>query len=144
MTMMKTTRFVPYPDAFNTEFVLEGTKIKAQTIDLYERPTDKLGTNYLEFNITQKALILGMMKRVVHLDFYRKRFSIRGSFEGIVFDIRGNQIKSFEVDENEHFLVRITFTNGASPEEFWMDSAEEIKQLFDALTEFRECCVPKK
>jgi len=143
MTMMKTAPFVPYPDAFNTEFVLEGTKIAAQTIDLYERPTDKLGTNFLAFPITQKY-ILGMTKRTVHLDFYRKRFSIRGGFEGIVFEVRGALIKSFEVDENDHFLFRVTFTSGHAPEEFWMDSSEDIKSLFDALTEFRDCCIKKK
>ena len=140
MTFMKTAPFIPFPDAFNTDFVLEGTKIAAQTLDLYERPTDKLGTNFLEFPITQKQLILGIVKRSVHLDFYRKRFSIRGSFEGNVFEIRGNMIKSFEIDENDKFLVRVHFTQNASPQEFWMESSEEIKQLFDALTEFRECC----
>ena len=143
MTMMKTAPFVPYPDAFNTEFVLEGTKISAQTLDLYERPTDKLGTNFIAFPITQKQLILGIVKRTVHLDFYRKRFSIRGSFEGNVFEIRGNLIKSFEIDETDKFLVRVSFTSNCSPEEFWMESTEEIKQLFDALTEFRDCCVRK-
>lgn len=140
---MKTAPFVPYPDAFNTEFVLEGTKIAAQALDLYERPTDKLGTNFISFPITQKQLILGMVKRTVHLDFYRKRFSIRGSFEGSVFEIRGNMIKSFEIDENDKFLVRVSFTSNASPEEFWMESSEEIKALFDALTDFRDCCVRK-
>ena len=142
--MMKTALFIPYPDAFNTEFVLEGTKIAAETVDLYEKPTDKLGTNFLAFQITQKQLILGIVKRTVHLDFYRKRFSIRGGFEGIVFEIRGASIKSFDVDENDHFLIRVSFTSGHPPEEFWMESSEDIKSLFDALTEFRDCCIKKK
>lgn len=86
MTMMKTCPFVPFPDAFKAEEVLEGTKIAQQTIDLYERPADKLGTHYLAFDITQKQMILGVMKRTIHLDFYRKRLSIRGSFEGVVFE----------------------------------------------------------
>lgn len=142
MTMMKTCAFVPFPDAFNAEEVLKGTKIAQQTIDLYERPEDKLGTHFLEFPIQQKQIILGMLKRTIYLDFYRKRLSIRGSFEGIVFEIRGSMIKSYEVDEKDHFLVRISFTT-APPQEFLMENAEDIQKLFEALTEFRECCSRK-
>jgi hypothetical protein len=142
--MLKTSVFVPFPDAFNTDFVLSGTKIAAQTVDLYERPNDKLGTNYISFPITQKQLFLGMTNRQVHLDFYRKRFSIRGSFEGSVFEIRGNNIKSYAIDDNDKFLVRISFTTNVDPQEFWMDSTENIKKLFEALTEFKECCKPKE
>ena len=117
--MMKTCPFVPFPDAFNAAEVLQGTKISQQAIDLYERPADKLGTHFLEFPIQQKQLILGLMKRTIHLDFYRKRLSIRGGFEGIVFEIRGSMIKSYEVDEKDHNLVRISFVSNAS-QEFWM------------------------
>ena len=142
--MMKTCPFVPFPDAFKAEDVLEGTKIQSQKIDLYERPADKLGTHFLAFDITQKVLLLGMTKRTIHLDFYRKRLSIRGGFEGIVFEIRGTMIKSYEVDEKDHFLVILRFTNSSSPQEFWMESSEDIQKLFDALTEFRECCNRRK
>ena len=144
MTMMNTTKFVPFPDAFNIDFVLEGTKIAAETLDLYEKPTDKLGTNCIEYPITQKVIILGIVKRTIHLDFYRKRLSIRGNFEGSVFEIRGNLIKNFEIDEKDKFLVRISFTTSQSPQEFWMETAENIKSLFDALTEFVDCCSRKK
>lgn len=140
---MKTCPFVPFPDAFKAEEVLEGTKIAQQTIDLYERPADKLGTHYLAFDITQKQMILGVMKRTIHLDFYRKRLSIRGSFEGVVFEIRGSQVVSYEVDENDHFLVRIIFTASHSPQEFRMENAEDITKLFEALSEFKECCKRK-
>lgn len=142
MTMMKTCPFVPFPDAFNAAEVLQGTKISQQAIDLYERPADKLGTHFLEFPIQQKQLILGLMKRTIHLDFYRKRLSIRGGFEGIVFEIRGSMIKSYEVDEKDHNLVRISFVSNAS-QEFWMENTEDIQKLFDSLTEFRECCKRK-
>jgi hypothetical protein len=139
MTMMKTCPFVPFPDAFNAEQVLAGTKISAQTIDLYERPADKLGTHFLSFNITQKQLLLGMSKRTLHLDFYRKRLSIRGGFEGIVSEIRGANIKSWDQDSNEHTLVRVTFT-AAAAQEFWLDDPADYPKLAEALTEFRECC----
>ena len=138
--MMKTCPFVPFPDAFKVEEVLEGTKIASQKIDLYERPTDKLGTHFLAFEITQKQLLLGMTKRTIHLDFYRKRLSIRGGFEGIIFEIRGTMIDRYEVDEKDHFLVRLRFKGSSSPQEFWMESSEDIQKFFDALTEFRECC----
>lgn len=138
--MMKTAPFVPYPDAFRTEEVLAGSKIAALELDLYERPVDKLQTHFLTFSITQKQLILGMTKRALHLDFYRKRLSVRGTFEGTIFEIRGAMIKSYEVDEKDHFLVRISFTVSASPQEFWMETSEDIQKLFEALTEFRECC----
>ena len=144
MTMMKTCPFRPFPDAFQADTVLAGTKIAKQTIDLYERPADKLGTHFLSFDISQKQLILGMMKRTIHLDFYRKRLSIRGGFEGIVFEVRGTMIKSYEVDENDHFLVKISFTSLSSPQEFWMESSEDIQKLFEALAEFRECCNRRK
>jgi hypothetical protein len=140
---MKSCIFIPFPDAFNAAQVLEGTKIAAQTIDLYERPTDKLGTHFLQFEITQKQLILGMTKRTIHLDFYRKRLSIRGSFEGVVFEVRGSQVKTYEVDQNEHTLVRITFTSGP-PQDFWMDSQEDVQKFFDNMTEFVEICGRKK
>lgn len=139
MTMMKTVPFQAFPDAFDTETVLKGTKISVQKIDLYERPTDKLGTHFLEFPITQKQMILGIMKRTLHLDFYRKRLSIRGSFEGTVFEIRGSMIKSYEIDENDHFLVRITFSS-SSDQVFWLETTEQIQKLFEGLNEFRECC----
>ena len=137
---MKTCEFIPFPDAFNESQVLEGTKISTSKIDLYARPEDKLGTHFLEFEISQKQLILGLMKRTIYLDFYRKRLSIRGGFEGIIFEIRGSMIKSYQVDENDHYLVRITFDNGASPQEFWMATSEEIQKLFEALADFRESC----
>lgn len=138
--MMKTCPFVPFPDAFRAEEVLEGTKIASEKIDLYERPADKLETHFVAFDITQKQLLLGTTKRTVHLDFYRKRFSIRGGFEGIIFEIRGTMIKSYDVVENDRFLVRITFTSSSSPQEFWMSSAEDIQKLFDSLAEFTESC----
>lgn len=138
--MMKTAPFIPFPDAFRASEVLSGSKIAELELDLYERPTDKLETHFLTFNITQKQLILGMTKRTLHLDFYRKRLSIKGSFEGTVFEIRGAMIKSYEVDEKDHFLVRISFTVSTSPQEFWMETSEDIQKLFEALTEFRECC----
>ncbi|KAH0791919.1 hypothetical protein GPJ56_004103 [Histomonas meleagridis] len=140
MTMMKTCPFVPFPDAFNAEKALEGSKISSQTLDLYERPTDKLGTHILSFDITQKQFIVGNVKRTLQLDFYRKRMSIKGGFEGTVFESRGNMIKSYEVDEKDHFLVRITFSTTSSPQEFWMETTDEIQKLFESLTEFRECC----
>lgn len=143
-TMMKTCPFIPFPDAFNEKEVLEGTKISTVKIDLYARPEDKLGTHFLEFPITQKQLILGNMNRTVFLDFYRKRFSIRGSFEGIVFETRGSNIQSYQVDENDHFLVRVTFSNNTSPQEFWMSSSEDIQKLFEALADFRQCCSRNK
>lgn len=138
--MMKTCIFVPFPDAFKADEILEGTKISVTKIDLYARPEDKLGTHFLDFPITQKQLILGILKRTVHLDFYRKRFSIRGGFEGIVFETRGSMIKSYQVDENDHYLVRVTFEND-SPQEFWMESSEIIQKLFEALADFRESCL---
>jgi len=140
MTMMKTCMFTPFPDAFNEEEVLDGTKIASAKLDLYERPADKLGTHFVSFPITQKQVILGMMKRTIHLDFYRKRLSIRGGFEGVMFEVRGSSIRSYEIAENDHFLVRMAFTGSSSTQDFWMDSAEDVTKLFDGLTEFRECC----
>jgi hypothetical protein len=81
-----------------------------------------------------------MSKRVLHLDFYRKRLSIRGGFEGIVFEVRRAQIKSWDQDPNEHTLVRVTFS-GASAQEFWLDDPADYPKLAEALTEFRECCL---
>jgi hypothetical protein len=143
MTMMKSCRFIPFPDAFRASEVLEGTKIAQQTLDLYERPTDKLGTHFLQFEITQKQLILGMTKRTIHLDFYRKRLSIRGGFEGITFEIRGIHVKAYEVDQNEHTLVRVTFSN-TGPQEFWMESQEDVQKFFDSMAEFVEVCGRRK
>jgi hypothetical protein len=140
--MMKTCPFVPFPDAFNAKEVLEGTKIASQTIDLYERPADKLGTHFLTFDITQKQIILGLTKRTLHLDFYRKRLSIRGGFEGIVFEVRGHQIKSWDQDTNEHTLVRIIFNISSNAvQEFWLEDPAEYPKLAEALTEFREVCM---
>lgn len=141
--MMKTCPFVPFPEAFNDQEVLQDTKISKQAIDLYERPADKLGTHFLEFPITQRQLILGMTKRTLHLDFFRKRLSIRGSMEGIIFEIRGSMIRSYQVDEKDHLLVRIQFSS-SHHQEFWMENPDEIKKLFDALSEFRDCCQAKK
>ena len=142
--MLKTVPFVPFPDAFRADEVLKDTKIAKQELDLYERPADKLGTHFLEFPITQKQLILGMMKRTINLDFYRKRLTIKGGFEGVVFETRGTFIKSYEVDENDHFLVRIVFSNLSYPQEFYMENAEDIQKLFESLTEFKEVCTTKK
>jgi hypothetical protein len=86
-------------------------------IDLYECPADKLGTHFLTFNITQKQIILGLMKRSLHFDFYRKRLSIRGGFE-----VRGQHIKSWDQDANEHTFVHIIFnTSSNSVQEFWLE-----------------------
>ena len=140
MAMMKTVPFVPFPDAFRSEEVLKGTKISAQTIDLYEKPTDTLGTHFLDYKMTQKHKLLGTMNRTIHLDFYKKRLTVLGGFEGTLFEIRGNLIKNYAIDELDHFLVRIQFTTRDPPLEFWMETNEEIQQLFEGLGEFTEIC----
>ena len=141
--MMKNCPFVPFPDQFDPLELLKGTKIHILQIDNYERPVDRLGTHFLEFPIQQKQMILGMMKRTIHLDFYRKRLSIRGSFEGVIFEVRGNMLKSYEIDENDHSLVRLTFLSG-SPQEFYMENQDDIQKLFEGLSEFRECSAQRR
>jgi hypothetical protein len=84
-----------------------------------------------------------MSKRVLQLDFYRKSLSIRGGIEGIVFEVRGAQIKSWDQDPNEHALVRVTFS-GASAQEFSFGDPADYPKVAEALTEFRDCCLRRR
>ena len=131
MTKLLTQTFTPFPDAFKC-----GEVLKTENFDPYEKPTDVLGTHYALFNCTQKQIIIGVVKRVIRLDFYRKRLTVLGSFEGTVFDARGSTILSYGIDENDRFLVNIKFRNDTPMQQFWFESSEEIKSFFDALQEF--------
>ncbi|EAY04097.1 hypothetical protein TVAG_483340 [Trichomonas vaginalis G3] len=128
--------FVPFPD----EFKCQDKLTNPEKFEPYERPTDLLGSHYLTFDILQKQIILGSVKRYIHLDYYRKRISIRSKLEGIVFEARATAIKEYIVDQNDVHLVRIRFSHGIEEQLCWLESSEAIHSLFDALTDFIQSC----
>ena len=77
------------------------------------------------------------------MDYYRKRIQIRGykSLEGIVFEARGNIIQDYKIDDNDKFMVRVSFSSPTAPEQLiYFDSDEEVKSFLDAIADFTEIC----
>ena len=143
MTKLYTQNFIPFSDSFTCDEML---KLDLE-IDPYERPSDKLGTHFVSFICSQKTTFFGTLKRAIYLDYYRKRIQIRGykSLEGIVFEARGNIIKEFKIDDNDKFMVRVSFTSPSTPEQLlYFDSDEEVKSFLDGITDFVETCKKTK
>ena len=141
MTKLLTQTFIPFSDAFQYDNLLKSD----EAIDPYERPTDFLGTHYVSFSITQKATLVGTIKRKLYLDFYRKRIIIRGSFEGPVFEARGTTVKEYRINDEDRFLITINFlSKSIQSQSMWFDSNEDVKAFMDSMAKFLDICKTKR
>jgi hypothetical protein len=140
LIVMKTVPFIPFTQAFNGEQVLEGTKIAAEEVDLYERPADTIGQHVITYECTQKRVLGGKAKREIRVDFLRKRFSITGpNNNGISFECRGTQVTSWAADPTDLTLVRVNIQN-KDPQEVWIEKPGVLQAFFDNMQEFQKVC----
>lgn len=132
MTMMKTAPFVPFSKAFDADLTLKGTKIEATELESYERPSDKILSHVLEYQIVQSGLF-GMLNKKIRIDCFKKVVQIIGETEGPTRSFSGRDLRRFEVDNKESRLVKMYLKNNREIISFYMDSPELIEKLFESL-----------